>query len=84
MRIWFVVLLLKSVVSGGPKVVFVDLEQGRGSTYPSLPRTVPILVVKVCIFRRQEVLIFGEGCKRLWEVQNPKVAQKTDQKQHRF
>lgn len=58
--------LLKPVVSDGLKVV-VKLGQGSVSKCPSLPSTVPILALEVCILRRQEVLIFGYGCKRFWE-----------------
>lgn len=68
--------LHKPVVSDGLKVV-VKLGQGSVPKCPSLPSTVPILAPEVCILRRQEVLIFGYGCKRFWEVQNPKAAQKT-------
>lgn len=68
------------MVSEGLKVVAVSLGQGTGSTCPNLPRAASILVLKVSIHRRQEVLIFGDGHRRVSEVQKAKAAQKTGAK----
>ena len=57
-------LLLKPVVADGLKVV-AGLGGGTGSTCLNLPRAAPILVLKVSIHRRPEVLIFGDEHRRL-------------------